>query len=190
MTRGRAATTRTALLAAAREAFGEAGYAEANIADIVERARSSVGSLYHHFGGKQDLYAALYEEYQTRQQHRAAKAFRDALTSGESDSLRLFIIATRAYLEGCWQERRLARLFLSGDGPPGFDLLTQRQFQHWLSTNAILLGEQSEPLSDALLLVLTTIARTAGREVTVQPNRARASAFIAEILELMERLHR
>jgi AcrR family transcriptional regulator len=65
---GRAQTTRIALLTAAREVFTEAGYADANISDIVDRAASSVGSLYHHFGGKQDLYIALYDDYQHRQQ--------------------------------------------------------------------------------------------------------------------------
>ena len=49
---GRAAMTRTALLAAAREVFTTSGFAEASIADVVAGAGASVGSLYHHFGGK------------------------------------------------------------------------------------------------------------------------------------------
>jgi AcrR family transcriptional regulator len=72
---GRAQATRIALLTAAREVFTEAGYADANITDIVNRAASSVGSLYHHFGGKQDLYIALYDDYMDRQQRRAGRAF-------------------------------------------------------------------------------------------------------------------
>jgi AcrR family transcriptional regulator len=186
---GRAQATRIALLTAAREVFTEAGYADANITDIVDRAASSVGSLYHHFGGKQDLYIALYDDYQHRQQHRAARAFRAALATGEDDALQLFIASTRAYLEGCWEERQLARLFLSGGGPPGFELLTRRRFRHWLSTNMALLDEHSNPLSDALVLVLTTVASEAGREVAVQPSKAKAKAFIDEIIEIMGRLY-
>ena len=48
----RSAETRRVLLAAAREVFAAHGYDGASIADVVERAGSSVGSLYHHFGGK------------------------------------------------------------------------------------------------------------------------------------------
>jgi AcrR family transcriptional regulator len=189
-TRGRRAnSTRIMLLAAAREIFTTAGYADANVVDIVEQAGSSVGSLYHHFGGKSDLYIALYDDYQSRQRHRAAKAFRLALAAGESDSMRLFIAGTRAYLQGCWEERELAQLFLSGGGPPGFELLTRRGFRHWLSTNAELLSDQGHPLSDTLVLVLTTIANETGREVAVQPSRAAAQRFINEVIELIGRLY-
>ncbi|HEX4722153.1 MAG TPA: TetR/AcrR family transcriptional regulator [Pseudonocardiaceae bacterium] len=187
--RNRVGTTRTTLLAAAREIFTTAGYADANVVDIVERAASSVGSLYHHFGGKSDLYIALYDDYQSRQSHRSAKAFRLALAAGETDAMRLFIVGTRAYLEGCWEERELAQLFLSGGGPPGFELLTRRRFRHWLSTNTDLLSDQARPLSDTLVLVLTTIATEAGREVAVQSSKAAARRFIDEIVELMGRLY-
>ena len=187
--RSRATITKAQLLDAAREIFTTAGYADANVVDIVERAGSSVGSLYHHFGGKSDLYIALYDDYQTRQRHRAAKAFRLALAAGENDAMRLFVIGTRAYLEGCWEERTLARLFLSGGGPPGFELLTRRGFRHWLTTNSELLSEQARPLSDTLVLVLTTIATEAGREVAVRSTRAQARRFIDEICELIGRLY-
>jgi AcrR family transcriptional regulator len=187
--KSRASGTRTMLLEAAREIFTQAGYADAAVVDIVERAGSSVGSLYHHFGGKSDLYIALYDDYQSRQRHRAAKAYRLALGNGEEDSLHLFVIACRAYLEGCWEERELAQLFLSGGGPPGFELLTRRGFRHWFSANAEALSEHTRPLPDSLVLVLTTIATEAGREVAVQPSRAAARRFTEEILELIGRLY-
>jgi AcrR family transcriptional regulator len=187
--KARVTGARELLLRAAREVFVTAGYSAASVADIVDRAGSSVGALYHHFGGKSDLYIALYDDYQTRQAHRAAKAFRAALAAGEDDSLTLFITATRAYLEGCWDERELAQLFLSGGGPPGFELLTRRRFRRWISTNSALLSVHARPLSDTLVLVLTTLATEAGREVAVQPSRASAYRFIEEILELAARLY-
>ncbi|HEX9334359.1 MAG TPA: TetR/AcrR family transcriptional regulator [Pseudonocardiaceae bacterium] len=184
----RVSSTRATLLAAAREIFTTAGYADANVADIVEQAGSSVGSLYHHFGGKSDLYIALYDDYQSRQRHRSARAFRLALAAGETDAMRLFIAGTRAYLEGCWTERQLAQLFLSGGGPPGFELLTRRGFRHWLTTNTELLSDQARPLSDTLVFMLTTIATEAGREVAVQPSKVAARRFIDEVIELIGRL--
>ena len=185
----RAKGARELLLAAARDVFVTAGYAEANVADIVDGAGSSVGALYHHFGGKSDLYIALYDDYHSRQAHRAARAFRSALSAGEDDALTLFLAAMKAYLNGCWEERELARLFLSGGGPPGFELLTRRRFRHWISTNSAMLSEQARPLSDTLVLVLTTLATEAGREVAVQPSRAGAQRFIDEILEIAARLY-
>jgi AcrR family transcriptional regulator len=187
--KSRAQNTREGLLAAARDVFISAGYADANVTEIVDRAGSSVGSLYHHFGGKSDLYVALYEDYQNRQAHRAAKAFRTALAAGEDNSLTLFLKATRAYLDGCWEERELAKLFLSGGGPPGFDLLTRRRFRHWMQTNSALLTEHGHPLGDTLVLVLTTMATEAGREVAVQTSKAAARRFTEEILELAARLY-
>ena len=73
---GRAATTRGSLLDAAREVFCASGFAEASIADVVAGAGASVGSLYHHFGGKAELYLALFEDYQQRQEARAAASLR------------------------------------------------------------------------------------------------------------------
>ena len=55
----RTAQTQRALLDAARAVFTERGFSDASIADVVERAGSSVGSLYHHFGGKSELFLAL-----------------------------------------------------------------------------------------------------------------------------------
>ncbi|HMG62450.1 MAG TPA: helix-turn-helix domain-containing protein, partial [Streptosporangiaceae bacterium] len=58
----RGAATRSGLLAAAREVFISQGYAQAGVTDIVARAGASVGSLYHHYSGKAELYFALFEE--------------------------------------------------------------------------------------------------------------------------------
>jgi AcrR family transcriptional regulator len=50
---GRTAQTQRALLDAARRVFTERGFSDSSIADIVQRAGSSVGSLYHHFGARE-----------------------------------------------------------------------------------------------------------------------------------------
>ena len=54
--------TRAALLAAARELFGSQGYAATAIEDVAARAGVTKGALYHHFGGKVDLFQAVYEQ--------------------------------------------------------------------------------------------------------------------------------
>lgn len=53
--------TRTQLVETARGLFGERGYAATSLDEVVERAGVTKGALYHHFAGKADLFAAVYE---------------------------------------------------------------------------------------------------------------------------------
>ena len=186
---GRAATTRAALLAAAREVFAVSGFAEASIADVVTRAGASVGSLYHHFGGKAELYLALFEDYQERQEARAAGAVKQARGEGMTEPLALFLAGSRAYLEGCWAERDLARLFLAGGGPPGFELVTRRRYRAWTRRNAALLSSDTDDVSvDALVLVLTTVMSEAGHEVAVCEDEPSSQRLATDVLALIARI--
>ena len=191
----RAATTRGALLSAAREVFAASGFAEASIADVVDRAGASVGSLYHHFGGKADLYLALFEEYSARQEERASAAVRAARAEGERDPVALFVAGARGYLEGSWVERDLARLFLAGGGPPGFELTARRRNREWTVLNAHLLRTGDQPWSsgvggEALVLVLTTVVREAGHEVAVCDDEESALRLADEFLALIAKIGR
>jgi AcrR family transcriptional regulator len=179
----RAQATRAGLLSAARDVFAESGFADANIADVVARAGASVGSLYHHFGGKADLYLALFEDYQTRQEERAAAAVRAARSDGGMhDPVDLFLVGASAYLAGCWEERELSRLFLAGGGPPGFELIARRRYREWIHVNANLLRADQQPLGETLVLVLTTVVAEAGREVSVQDSYDDAMRLADEVL--------
>ena len=189
---GRAATTREGLLSSARQVFCASGFAEASIAEVVAGAGASVGSLYHHFGGKADLYLALYEDYSVRQEERAVDAVHAARTAGETDPVRLFVAGSRAYLDGCWQERDLARLCLAGGGPPGFGLAARRRYREWTRRNATLLRagpeDAGEPWGDALVLVLTTVVSEAGHEVAVCEDEESSTRLAADVLELIGRI--
>jgi AcrR family transcriptional regulator len=216
----RAQATRAALLAAAGRVFGAEGYADAGVEDIVSQAGTSVGTMYHHFGSKAGLYTELYLDYQSRQHRRSARAFRAAVASvGQADPMRLFLAGARAYLEGAWQDRHIARIFAAGGGPPGFDSLVRRRFHDWLKINAAGFGaqgpgehgtgqqgpdqqgidqqgadqqgpdQQARPFSEVRLLALTAIVTEAGREVTEQSSKGKALTFINEMLELMAQLH-
>jgi AcrR family transcriptional regulator len=51
--------TRETLISAARSLFAERGYDATSIEAVLERAEVSRGALYHHFGGKEELFAAV-----------------------------------------------------------------------------------------------------------------------------------
>ncbi len=140
----RTAETQRALLDAARAVFTGQGFADASIADVVERAGSSVGSLYHHFGGKSELFIALWQEHQLAHEEAASRAVADARKQGTADPGQLFEAGARAFLQGSWQRRDLALLFLSGDGPPGFELMQRQRGHEWVGQNDALLlrGEE------------------------------------------------
>jgi AcrR family transcriptional regulator len=108
-----------AVLAAARELFAAHGFSDVTIADITARAGVSVGSLYHHFGAKDQLYLSLWRDYGRVHGRASSGAVADARSAGTTDPADLLAAGARAALEQTWAQRDLARLF-SDDGPPGF----------------------------------------------------------------------
>jgi AcrR family transcriptional regulator len=54
-------TTRSRIIAAAKAIFTKDGYADASLADIVKKSKVTTGAIYHHFGGKKELFTAVAE---------------------------------------------------------------------------------------------------------------------------------
>lgn len=79
------AQLREAILAAARELFGQHGFADATTRDIARRAGVAEQSVYSHFGNKQGLYEAAVLDPFTSFVEQFTVQWRDAAT--EIDSL-------------------------------------------------------------------------------------------------------
>ena len=185
---GRTAHTQRALLDAAREVFTSRGFSEASIAEVVDRAGSSVGSLYHHFGGKSELFLALWQEHQLAHEQAASEAVARARKDGVTDPGELFTAGARAFLQGSWQRRDLALLFLSGDGPPGFELMQRRRGHEWVGQNDALLHLPDTALDRLYASVLTTLIGEGAREVAASASRRQADKIIDAVLEYARRL--
>lgn len=182
----RGAATRVALLSAAREIFVTSGFAETGVTDVVARAGASVGSLYHHFSGKADLYLTLFDEFQDRQTQRTKQAVGEARAAGESDPMRLFIAGARAYLEGCLAEREISALFLRGDGPPGFEVIVRDRLRQWAKRNAALFeGDEG-----ALVVVLTGALAAAVSEVALSEDEDASRALAENVLAIIAQIRR
>jgi AcrR family transcriptional regulator len=184
----RTAQTQRALLDAAREVFTEQGFSDASIADVVERAGSSVGSLYHHFGGKSELFLALWQEHQLAHEEAASEAVAVAKAGGEGDPTELFCAGARAFLEGSWARRDLAMLFFAGDGPPGFEVIRRARGREWIGQNDVLLRLPDTSLDRLYAAILTNLISEGAREVAMSKTRRQANLIIDAVIEYSRRI--
>jgi TetR/AcrR family acrAB operon transcriptional repressor len=89
-TQEEAAQTRQSLLDAALTTFSRQGFAATRLEDVAEVAGVTRGAIYHHFGGKAELFLALIEDASTR----GSSVIGDAIAQGGS-----FTAITRRVLE-------------------------------------------------------------------------------------------
>ncbi len=126
--------TQARILDAATDVFAARGYTAATMADIVRRSGASIGSIYHHFGGKKELFLAIYDGL-TDEIDRRIEA--DAAQAGPRDKQAEFEANVRSYLEAIWTNRRAAMVLSAGDAPAGFDAVRRagmfRGFGRWMS---------------------------------------------------------
>lgn len=131
--------TQQRILDAATEVFATSGFTAATMADVVAGSGASIGSIYHHFGGKSELFLAIFEQMADAVDHRIGVAMLEAFQSAPQgvDRRRIFEIHVRAYLEAMWENRRRARVLSSGDTPPGFETARRNRmtaaFRSWMA---------------------------------------------------------
>src|ERR1700761_360887 len=127
--------TQQRILDAATEVFATRGFTAATMADVVTASGASIGSIYHHFGGKSELFLAIFEQMADAVGRRLGAALGKA--GNETDGRRAFELHVRAYLEAMWENRRLAGVLASGDTPAGFEVARrdrmQAAFRSWMA---------------------------------------------------------
>ena len=138
---------RAAILDAALELFNEAGFARTSIQDIAQRAEASVGSIYHHFGGKEQIAAALYVE-SLRAYQRTLLAELQQPRAGAEEAVKALVANHLRWVE---RERERARFLLTSRDPavvaasePALEDMNQRVFdtvqvwiERWAGAGAI-----------------------------------------------------
>ena len=101
-----AAQTRQALLDAALQEFSRQGYQAARLQDIAKAAGVTRGAIYHHFGGKAELYSTLMEEASAQESGVVETAI------GEGGSLTEIMTRILSYSLALLEEdRRLRQVF-------------------------------------------------------------------------------
>jgi hypothetical protein len=99
--------------------------------------------------------------------------------------MRLFVAGARAYLDGCLAERDVARLFISGDGPPGFDRVMRQRLNRWAQRNAGLFHTAGGGVDEALVIVLTGAMAGAVSEVSLRDDESASRRLADEIMAIV-----
>lgn len=92
-----AEATQAALRAAGRQLFGQLGFEATSLGAICAQAGVTTGALYHHFGDKKGLFAAVAEELDAGLVQLATRARDRALAQG-ADAWEAFLAAMDAFL--------------------------------------------------------------------------------------------
>ena len=184
----RTAQTQRALLDAARAVFAEQGFAEASIADVVERAGSSVGSLYHHFGGKSELFLALWQEHQAAHEEAASSAVADARPRGHDRPDRAVLRRSAGLPGGQLAAAGPGHAVRRGRRADRVRGHQARPHREWLGQNDALLKLPDTALDRLYAAVLTSLIGEGAREVAMARTRRQASQIIDAVIEYVRRL--
>ncbi|BAV40385.1 TetR/AcrR family transcriptional regulator [Mycobacterium ulcerans] len=148
--------TQRRILDAATEVFATRGFNPATMAEVVASSGASIGSIYHHFGGKTELFLAIFEQMASAVEGKIEEALQQA--GDETDRRRIFELGVRAYLDGLWEHRRVARLLASGDRPTDFGITRRDRmtsaFRSWMAVLELDSSLHGQFLSRALLAIM------------------------------------
>lgn len=180
---------RESLMAAARTLFTQKGYAATSVVEITQLAGISVGSLYYHFGGKQEIFLAMHEDYVLRQDQRVRDALHIVKEAGITDPRRLFVVGTRAYLRGVWEDRDVSRVLADGETPSGFSSVSREWNASWTRRNATLLTNGESAV--ATQAISTAVAGAVGawaRDIVACAKAEEANAYIDQAIIFVGRV--
>ena len=165
--RVKAAATRAALIAAARERFAQAGYHATGTTDLVALAGVTRGALYHHFTDKEHLFEAVFRQVADE----LSVAAGQAVAPLADEPWRQLIEGLLAYLRLVAASTETQRILLL-DGPAVFgwtrwrDLQSEYTFGHLvnmlrrLMDRGLIQVRAPEPMSHLMLAALNDAAMT------------------------------
>jgi len=125
----RSESTRAALIDAARRLFAEHGYAGVGTEEIVRAAGVTRGALYHHFEGKLELFAAVYERIEVELAERIAAG---ALAANADSPLEAMRAGAEMFLAACVEPEAQRIVLLDGPSVLGWDRWREIAAEHGL----------------------------------------------------------
>ena len=108
-TKEEAEITKQNILAAGLEVFSQKGYKSTRVEDIAKQANVTTGAIYHHFGGKGDLFLALVEKSEKKANELALKIREEGGTP--ATILRRLLVRMFEFIEEDKEYRAMYELF-------------------------------------------------------------------------------
>lgn len=154
----RSIATKQLLIDKARQLFVSKGYYATGTNDLVAMTPVSRGALYHHFGGKEELFVAVYREV-------AAELYRSstsAVSAYSGDTWKQLTLAIRVELESIVASEEVRRILLV-DGPSVLGWKRWREMQsegtlqglietiEMLINEGVVASQPREPLAQLIL---------------------------------------
>ncbi|MEK6250333.1 MAG: TetR/AcrR family transcriptional regulator [Actinomycetota bacterium] len=184
----RSQATRDALIGAARNLFAKRGYAEVGTEEIVRAAGLTRGALYHHFGGKRELLAAVYEQIEQELAERIASA-----ALGATDPLEAMRAGTEMFLDACLEPEVQRIVLLDAPAVLGWERWREIAAEHGLGLieltlqSAIDAGaiapQPVKPLAHVLMGALDEAAMVVARAEDPAAMRVEVAATLQSLLE-------
>ena len=149
-TKEEAAITREHLLKKALTVFSKKGYAATTLEDIASEAEVTRGAIYHHFGGKAELYNTLIHEYADR----GNVIMQQAVSEGGSllDILRRVFVRQLQGIEDDPEMRAVMELYLFKTGlVPELEEGRQQKIESGVGLVEMLAGIMSQGIEQGVL---------------------------------------
>lgn len=191
----RTAATRAALIAAGRKLFAEHGFAGVGTEAIVREAEVSRGALYHQFGDKTELFAAVLADVEGEITRDLAAA---VLATGDTDFTANMTTAFEFWLDACDQPQVQRILLLDGPSVLGWRRWRDICQQHMLGfveqalAQAIGTGHvqplPAKPLAHLLLAMADEAALYVGTAQRPELARAEMAGILLPLLQAFTRL--
>jgi AcrR family transcriptional regulator len=182
----RSATTRAALVGAARQLFAEHGYTEVGTERIVQVAGVTRGALYHQFPDKVELFAAVLEEVEAELMRRLVEQLP---TLPPNDAPALLLAGASIWLDASTEPEVQRIVLLDGPAVLGWERWREIGLRYGLGlvtgvlADAVAAGsiaaQPVEPLAHALVGALDEAALYVARA----PDPAAARAAMGPVVE-------
>ncbi len=186
--------TRAALIEAARPLFAEHGYAGVGTEEIVRAAGVTRGALYHHFDGKRELFAAVYERIEAELAERIAAG---ALAANAASPMEAMRAGAEMFLAACTEPEAQRIVLLDGPSVLGWDRwreiaaqyglgLIEASLQAAMDADAIT-PQPVRPLAHVLMGALDEAAMLVARAEDPEATRAEVGRTLDSLLDGLSR---
>jgi AcrR family transcriptional regulator len=188
----RSTATEESLIAAARKLFADSGYYATGTNELATLINASRGALYHHFGGKKNLFEAVLRQITAELADTASQA----AMQFSGDPWRQLTFALKAYMELIASSKEAQRILLT-DGPA---VLGSEQWRlirseytlqpliitfNMLMKRGIIARQPTEPLAQLILAAMNEAAISIAHAAVPEAEQKKLTAALLSLVQAL-----